>query len=469
MNRRAALHYGLGCIAQRSLSLLLLPLTSTVLGISAFGQLGLLVALANVGSIVAGLGLAETAQRFAAMPQRLAQLATLTRYYGGLWLLLSPCTLLLAPWLPGQLQGLWLWLLWLNLGCGAQLGVRLMLLRIADRSGRYAKVMLLWSGLQGSLTMSALLLGFGVGGVMFAGAAATALALGYSWRGESLPPVDPAQQGVRSAPLGADPQPRHRRFAHIMPLLRYGVPMALCTAIGVVFVGYERPWLAQTLGVAALGQYALMAQLAFLPIYLIEPFNLWWFPRRMALAQQRHHHELARWSDIGVFLLLLAVLLVALLLPPVVQLLFAPDYWPALQWLPGLLAIALLRQLASVLNLGVYFRDSGQLPLRLNAAIALPALLLVPLAVAGGGVLWLLWLMLGLMAVRAGLFYWRSQQLYCLPYQRQQLLLALTVGLAALVVDQPLGYASAALLQLGLLWRRYQQRSAATMPLGQPS
>ncbi|MFI3246754.1 MAG: hypothetical protein R3Y10_09780 [Ferrimonas sp.] len=421
---RCALHYVIACALQRGIGFVLLPLSGHLLSATAFGQMGLLTALANGLSIVAGLGLAETAQRFGHRPNYWASIEATAGRWFCCWLLGLPLMPMMAAWLPGVLQPWWLWMLWLNLGLGALLGLRLMQLRWLGCSAAYLKLVALWA--LGQLSGSALALGagWGVGGMMAMGLVATAMALF-------------GLQGGWVVQLSA--QARHIKKP-LWSLLRYGLPLCACSALALVFAGYERWWLAQYEGVVTLSGYVLMGQLALLPIVLTEPFNLWWFPKRFALAAREQRNTLAEYSVGAIQGLAIATLLLGWTLPWLVTWLLPAHFADALPLLPGLLLASFWRQCAAVINFGVYYQVSGHLPLLLNALVALPALGLVPWVIATAGSNGLVPLLVGLMVVRAGLFWWVSQRCYALPYHAGRLGGALGLTCIVLWLQQPWAY-----------------------------
>ncbi|WP_028114840.1 hypothetical protein [Ferrimonas kyonanensis] len=408
MSRSAVVYYAVGGVTQKALGLLMLPVTASLLGVAAFGQLGLLVAVANVGSLVASLGLTECCQRYASDAAMLRRIQAFGWRYGCALLLLSPLLALgLARLLPGDLHWLWLQLLLANLAMGGWLGLRLVALRINNRPQRFFWVIVSMSALQTGLSLLLLLAGMGVGAVMLSGAVATATILIWDAR--------PMLMRAARSPVGP-----------WRPIVGYGLPLALSTGITFVLNGYERPWLAEAVSLEVLGAYVLVWQLSLLPAYAMEPFMLWWGPLRHRLADRNESVILARVTAAGVALLVVAIALAATAIPLAFPWLFDAAYQQGLQWLPALLLITLLRQIPALLSIGVYHRATGNLALMLNAAIMLPALVLLPLAIIVAGLTGLIQAMTLLMAIRAMLFYWVSQRQLRLPYS--------TVGLLGLSI-----------------------------------
>lgn len=408
-------HYAIAGVSQKAVGLALIPLTAHFLGAQGYGQLALLVALANLGSIVAALGLPEYMQRYAYRRSKCLQGAMLGARWALLLLLFSPLLAWsLSSLMPGELH--WSWVQWLlvNLAMGSLLGLRLVLLRVAGRSGRYLGLVAMHSGCHLVLTLAALVAGLGPGGMMAAGALATIIALGM-------------EAGGFWCRLVVRPVRR------IRPIMAYSLPLALSLASSFALNGYERPWLAQVLSLEELGAYALMGQLSLLPAYAMEPFMLWWGPRRHVLARKGELEEVARWVVLACVALTLMIALAALLLPSLIQIAFKPEFHGATELLPWLLAATLFRQLAAMMNLGLYHRSTGNLPLCLNLLLVIPALLLIPLVVRSSGVQGLVWLLAGMMAVKFLITLLISQSLLNLPYAYPLLLVTLLPLLTGLM------------------------------------
>ncbi|SDJ24589.1 Membrane protein involved in the export of O-antigen and teichoic acid [Ferrimonas sediminum] len=439
MNRSAMYYYAAGGVIQKSLALLMLPMTASLLGVAAFGQLGLLVAVANVGSLVASLGLTECCQRYASNPAMQRRILAFGWRYGCVLILVSPLLAWgLARLLPGELHWFWLQMLLLNLSAGTWLALRLVSLRINNRPDRFFRVSVSVSALQTGLSLLLLLLGLGVDALMISGVVATVAVLLWDARPMLV-------RAARSA------------IGSWQPIVGYGLPLALSTGITFVLNGYERPWLADAVSLEALGAYVLVWQLSLLPAYAMEPFMLWWGPLRHQLADNGQLATLARVTTAGVALLVAIIGIVATLLPFILSWLFDSTYQQGQAWLPILLMITLLRQIPALLSIGVYHRITGNLALMLNAIVMVPALIVLPLAIAFDGLPGLLVAMGMLMATRALLFYRVSQRHLRLPYS-PGLLLGLTVCTAlALWIGHP-----ALLLTLALVAALYGIRTLKT-------
>ncbi|TKB57288.1 lipopolysaccharide biosynthesis protein [Ferrimonas aestuarii] len=391
-------HYASATALLKGIGLLLLPLSAAYLGSAGLGQLGLMVALANVGSIVIGLGLPECCQRFASDRVRYADSKKLGLWAAGLAIALSPLMAMgLSLW---QASGIafWAWLpLLINLGLGALLSLRLVELRIEDDSWNYLKLVATQAGLQVTLTFAALIGQFGVLGVAWAGLMATLLAL------LSCLPALRAQFRGLVAPLN-------------WSLLGFGAPLALGMMTAFALGGYERGWLAESLSLSELGVYVLMFQLSLIPALALEPFMLWWGPKRYQLAEQRRYGYIGGVLASASLVLMAVVVAASLVLPPLVLTLFGASYLDGLPWLRLLLIATLLRQLSCMLNLGVYCQNHSGVALMINLLVAGPALVLIPVAIHHFGVGGALWTLLLLQGARLLLFYQVSQRMLPIPY-----------------------------------------------------
>ena len=392
------IHYALATALLKGIGLLLLPLSAAYLGSAGLGQLGLMVALANVGSIVVGLGLPECCQRFASDSDRYADSKKLGLWAAGIAIALSPLIAMgLSQWQASGI-GFWVWLpLLINLGLGALLALRLVELRIQDDSWNYLKLVATQAGLQVTLTFIALVGQFGVMGVAWAGLMATLLAL------FSCLLALRAQFSGLLAPLN-------------WSLLGFGAPLALGMMTAFALGGYERIWLAESLSLSELGIYVLMFQLSLIPALALEPFMLWWGPKRYQLAEQGRYRYIGGVLACASLVLMAVVVAASLLLPWLVLTLFGASYLTGLPWLRLLLIVTLLRQLSCMLNLGVYCQNHSGVALIVNLLVAGPALVLIPVTIHQFGLVGALWTLLLLQGTKLLLFYQVSQRMLPIPY-----------------------------------------------------
>ncbi len=412
---RAALVYALALGWTKGLSLLLLPLVTASLAPAAFARLELLASAAEIGALVVGAGLVDTLYRFGApMAGRVLGLAVAI---GGLGLVAAA---LLAPWgaaLPLPSPPVEIMLLGAAVALEAAIGVPLAWMRMQGRALSWAVVTVVRGTAQAGLAAALLLAGHGVAGVLAAGAVAagiTALLL--------------VTRQARETGLSLDPAGWKRLLAYGLPLTGGGLA-AFCLGTA------DRWFLAGAVAPEALAHYALAAKLSLMAALLTQPFELWWYPRRILVLEGADGGtRTVRMVGVGAALVLLAAAGVALASPVLITLLTPPAYHGALAFLPWLCAAVALQSLGSLVNVGCYLGRTGTQPLLVNGVAAAVAVGLYVALIPGFGVAGAIGATLVAQTVRLVGFLWLSQRRVRLDYPlwRLALLTIVLAGCAAL-------------------------------------
>ncbi len=417
--RSAGLYAG-AMIWTKGLGLLLLPLVTALLPAAEYGRMELLGSVAEVAALVAGAGLVDTLYRFGSAHgaegrRSAAQVAGLAVVVslGGLVLaaLLAP----LGARLPMPASSLEVMLLGVTVALEAAIGVPLAWLRMQGRAAHYALLVVLRGTLHSALLGLLLWQGFGVAGMLAAGAAASLLAALALLGGQMR------LTGVQVAPAA---------WKH---LLAYGMPLTLGGLAAFLLGTADRWFLAQHVDAAALGQYALAARLGLVMAFLTQPFDLWFYPRRIGLyAEETGRAAVARLSATGAAVTLLAAAAASMAGPLLIQWATPAEYHGASVYVPWLCATLVMQSLGSLFNIGCYMQRTGRQSLLVNGGAGLVALagyilLVAPYGVAGA----VLATLLG-QAVRLVWFAWLSQRSAPLEYGFGRVaLLAVAVALAA--------------------------------------
>ncbi len=427
---RAAACYAVAVAAAKALGLALLPVMTAALAPAEFARLELLLSLGEIAGLLLAAGLVDTLYRFVALDGRaaVARVAGLGLAMGALGLALAGLGAPLGAWLPLPAPPLEVLLLGAAVALDVALGVPLALLRVDGRAGAYAGMVVLRGALHVVLATLLLRLGAGVAGVL--GAAALAALVVAGWLLASR-----ARVGELSlVPLGWG------------RLLAYGAPLTLGGLAAFALGAADRWFLAEAVPGEALAEYALAVKLAMAAAFLTQPFELWWYPRRVALlAAPGGAAESERMVGLGGALVLLAAGAAAVAGPALVGWATPPAYHGAARWIPWLTAALAMQSLGSLVNVGCYARRSTNQALAVNglaglAALAGYALLVPPFGVAGAVAATLLG-----QAVRLVAFWAMSHRSAPLDYPLGRLaLLALPVA-GASALPQWLGSAPAAL------------------------
>ena len=401
---RAAGLYAGAMVWTKGLGLLLLPVITALLPAAEYGRMEFLCSAAEIAALVAGAGLVDTLYRFGSEPgsagrrsaAQVAGLALMVSLGGlGLALLLSP----LGALLPMPATTTEVALLGVTVALEAAIGVPLAWLRMQGRAAHYAALVVARGTLHSALLALLLWQGFGVAGMLAAGAVGSLLAA------LALMGSQARSTGIRLAP---------NAWKH---LLAYGLPL---TAGGLAsfFLGTADRWfLAGTVSAAELGQYALAAKLGLVMAFLTQPFDLWFYPRRIALyGTATGPGQVAKLSATGAAVTLCAAALAALAGPLLIRWATPAAYHGAAGYVPWLCAALALQSLGSLFNIGCYLQRTGRQSLLVNGGAGLVALAAYAVLIPRCGVAGAVAATLLAQAARLVWFAWLSQRSAPLAY-----------------------------------------------------
>ena len=419
-------YYGVGLLLMRGVSLLLLPLLTHALTPDEYGELELLLSVINLGSLLLGFGLVEALYRFAGVVAQSERRAVVARAMGLAWLIALaalPLCWLAAPlvqgWLPLATPLSHLRWVLVALPFEAVIAIPLAWLRMRDQARLFFLATVGKTLLQTAMTLGGLALGWGVGGVLASGTlSCLLLALWltrWQWRDSGI-----AWPG-----------------AMCWRLLGYGGPVLVSGLAGFALSGVDRFWLADVAGSSELAQYAVASKLALAVGILLQPFGLWWYPRRFQLLGEANGREdNARISVLGATMGFLIAGLVGVSAPWLITWLTPPSYHGASQWIPPLVLAMAVRNVSDLLNLGCFFGERSHSQMAINLGTSLAGLLLFTLLIPAYGVAGVVWSLLLVYGGRAVAFYLVSQRLLWLPYRLSPLLASALLSLVLVGAGQ---------------------------------
>jgi O-antigen/teichoic acid export membrane protein len=180
----------------------------------------------------------------------------------------------------------------------------------------------------------------------------------------------------------------------------------------------DRWLLADHFGTTQIAAYAIAIKFALVPSLLIQPFTLWWFPKRFSVLKEHDGKSInAHFAVVGAIISVLICGGLGLLGPLLIRHLTPVDYHGAISILPWLLLCTLLKMLADLLNLGCFVEKSSKVQMNINLVASaiggLLLILLIPLFRIDGALIALI--VAGI--TRLGLFYYFSQKKVYLPYK----------------------------------------------------
>ena len=361
---RAAAVYAIGIGWIKGVSLLLLPLLTRLMQPADFGKLELLSSAAEVGGLIVGAGLVDTLFRFAAGSGEKGRRAAadvlglaVAITVAGLFVLLPLCGVL-SRLVPIPTSPLEVSFLIAAICMEGLIGVPLGWLRMQGRAFSHVWVTAVRVTVQASLVAALVLEGHGVTGVLLAGAiVACSMAAGLAgWQ-------------TRSSGIGIHPRAWGR-------LLGYGVPLVAGGLACFILGSADRWLLAPSVAAAQLGIYGLACKFAAIAALLTQPFELWWYPRRMqVLGGEDGLRRSARTVDALMAFAMLAAVATSVAAPEMVRLLTPPAYHGAAALVPWLVLAFCFQQMSSLVSVGCYTGRTGAQPMAINLAAAAVAII----------------------------------------------------------------------------------------------
>ena len=414
--------YQLSDVVAKLIALALLPVYTRSLSRADYGTAELLLTLVILASIVVRLGIGEALVRFHyldADPQRRgrlartatgALLATTTVTAGAAAFVAGPLSeAILGAEHPAEVRaaalGLWAF---------TNLELAYALLRVDERKRPYLVASLANVALTVTLTLI-LVVGRDEGalGLLLGNFGASAIVLVGLWvlLRRSFGRVD---------------------FSELRPMLRFGLPTVPAEVSVFLLFVVDRFWLYRLESEAAAGLYSLSIKLAAVVIFTVRAFQLAWPPLAYSITDDAEARQLyARVTTYYVAVTGLIVAALALLGRWLVRAFAAPAFFDAHEALPW---VALGWALYGLFLVLVAMAGRAQVTVRnapaalagLAANVALLALLVPPLGIAGAGIA-----LCGAYVVMLVAMYALTHRLFPVPFEWTRLVA--TAGLAAAV------------------------------------
>jgi O-antigen/teichoic acid export membrane protein len=411
--------YGVGIAIMKGVSLLMLPWLTYQLTPWDMGRLEVLTSVAILGSIVMAMGLEEALYRFVGAEHEINKKNQLAARFVGIALILTILALLLAPLLAYGVSRLFmeLWstslkvtdllLIFSFLSLEALVAVCLGWLRVKDRAVVFFGVTVGRALLQALLVFVCVGFGLGVTGILFAGLLALLTqALILVW-------MQYKETGIAL------------QWTLVKPVLVYSLPLVASGLVSFPLAGLDR-WV--LLGVAELdviAQYGIAGKFALATVLLLQPFGMWWSPKRFeVLHGPDGHSRVVRYICIGIVLTLMVSTVVALVTPWMIQTLFPPHYLFAVNYALGLIGVMMLKELVELVNLGCFTGKTTRAQLGINIVGTCTGLLAMGVLMHGTelGVWSIIAALLMAQSVRLVLFAAVSQRYLPLVYPSGRLL-----------------------------------------------
>jgi O-antigen/teichoic acid export membrane protein len=374
---RPALVYLVSIALTKGLSLVTVPIFTHYLAPADFAQLEVFASLLEFIGLVTALGLADTLFRFAASGgDSAAQARIASGLFGAGVVAATGISIAILPF--GEILkssfGTGFSLLTFNLAMvGAALtGVitlPLAWMRFSHRPMLFTGFTVARGLAQMLMSVTALSQGYGINGIVFGNAmieiasAATLVIWQVTTTGVSLD-----RNSLRQCRI-------------------YGLPLVGASLAMFAIGNLDRWFLMNYVAPATLAEYALALKLALAAPLLIQPFLLWWYPLRLSWLRNADGIDRnARAAGCGFALLVVSCVFVCFAGSEFITLMLPKAYSGAAIFLPIIVFLCGLNELASFVNVGTYQGENGYRILAINIAAAGIALIGYTLTIPHFGV-----------------------------------------------------------------------------------
>ncbi|ELA6984967.1 lipopolysaccharide biosynthesis protein [Vibrio parahaemolyticus] len=227
--------------------------------------------------------------------------------------------------------------------------------------------------------------------------------------------------------------------------LNYCLPVMLSALVAFCLNGAERWFIGANASLATLGIYAIAVKFAVGMCILVQPFGMWWMPRRFAYLENARDSEAVRVSHLGmIYVAALSVVVATLAMVMITN--FLPEtYHEAVLYTLFLLPIAMLKEWSELLNIAILFKRRTRWLLGINVVSALVAIGLL-FGLSSLGIFGVFIALYYAQLCKLGLTYAVGQQCMTLPFHLSlMVLLQIISGVALFLLhsSQSIGIAIA--------------------------
>ncbi len=379
---RSVLLYTLSVAFGRGLSIVALPFIARFMPPSDYARLDVAASIIEISGIFASFALADLMFRFAASAKTDEEQRRIAGGVLGVGLVCAGITLVLTQiFLPVLASSLTLGVqepvLRAGLAAAACTGLielPLAWLRMRDKPGLYLAFIAGRSFTQMCAMLGVLYMGYGPEGVILSNAVIEALITLYL-----------VVRQIRSFGVYLSREMLRHAIRYSLPIVGGGLAMF---GLGTC----DRFFLSNAVNPQVLAHYTLAGKLAFATPLIMQPFSLWWNPKRIALLNEPDGlKQSARYVGYGLVLLITAGILVAVSGTVFVYLCMPVSYHGAIAFLPMLVVLIGMNELCTLLNVGSFAKSHSGEILLVNGAGGCVALagyiILVPAFAIYGAIL----------------------------------------------------------------------------------
>jgi O-antigen/teichoic acid export membrane protein len=399
--------YGFSIVIMKGISILMLPFIAHQLSQEAFGKLEVLSSFAIVVSILVGLGLEDTLYRFAGQATSAAERKRIAAKIFGLGAIAGAIALAivwfsadsLSRLLPGDISVYEVRLIMLVLALEGLIAVPMGWLRMQDRVLSFFSLSISRAAIHATLILVMLQPGDDITAVLEAGLVAA-----------TIQAIVLAFLQIRDTGISI-------RLTRDGSLIRYSLPIVGSGLIAFILNGLDRWVIADQAGLAQVAEYGVASKFALAAVLLLQPFGMWWSPKRFQIAAQPGGKQTAeRIIGIGISLCLITCVAVSTGAPVLIDLLMPSEYVLASSYALGLVLAMTLREISELINIGCYINRSTLVQFWINLSSSVIGLIIMLTAVGELGVWGVIVALISAQLIRLLLFFLASQSVYRLNY-----------------------------------------------------
>lgn len=357
--KQSLLFYGLSIVLMKGLSLFMLPFIARYLTPDQMGRLELLTTAAMLMSLFVAMGLEDCLFRFAGVINGKARQAVVASLYS--WGLVFGAVAFaigyyLAPLVSdathGQIEAYQLQIIWAGVAMEGAICLPLAHLRMHDRAGCFFSIVIARTFFQAALTLILLNHNPHIDSVIIASITATisqALLLAV----------------IQLRATGVAP-----RRLELRAIWHYGLPLLGSGLCMFALNGVDRIAIAQWCSLSTLGLYGIAAKFSLATVLLMQPFGMWWRPRRFDWLNT-NKQQCARVLAIATLILAGVSCLVICAAPILILLLMPPTYHASAFLVSPIVIMFALREASEIHNIGLLSQQSTVPILKINVTSAI--------------------------------------------------------------------------------------------------
>ncbi|WP_047043931.1 lipopolysaccharide biosynthesis protein [Vibrio mexicanus] len=228
------------------------------------------------------------------------------------------------------------------------------------------------------------------------------------------------------------------QFSFVLPkpsqlgqYVKYSVPLMLSALVAFGLSGAERWIIAYATSLETLGLYAIAAKFALAMCILVQPFGMWWMPKRFNTLNTQGPIAASKVTQYGMVYISLLGVAVGIGGQIFIQLALPDVYAGAATLLTLTIPLVLFKELTELVNIGLLNSKQTRTIFNINLACTFGGLALCYVLLPHGIVGIVGALMLAQLT-KLLLVYYYSQKRTRLPYQVKSLCLVVLIPLAAL-------------------------------------